>query len=140
MPYCTQQDMIDRVGDEELIQITNPEDPSATTINATRLDKAINDGAVFIDGFLRSRYQLPLSVIPEVLERLNCVITRYYLYKHPTDQVMKDYDDAVSHLRLVSKGDVDLGLSASGDTPPTSDSAEVQTQPTVFGRDDGGFI
>ena len=59
--------------------------------------------------------------MPTVLVRLACDIARYHLYDdRATEQVAKRYNDAIKFLALVSKGDVQLGVSADEGAPAAS--------------------
>lgn len=140
MPYCTQQDLVDRFGEDELIQLTDRANVGA--IDQAVLDRAIADAGAEIDGYLAGRYALPLATVPTVLVRLACDITRYFLYdKAPPEQVAKRYDDAARFLRSVAKGEVALGADAAGVKAMPSDGAQMESGGRIFGRDQAdGFI
>ena len=139
MDYCTIQNMLDRFSEEELIQLTDTGDVGI--VDQAVLQSAIDDASAFIDGYLQSRYQLPLTEVPRSLVRVACNIVRYFLYDDAaTERVQADYDGAVAYLKSVSKGEVVLGASTTGVKPTVAESAEVITQATVFNRNEGGFI
>jgi phage gp36-like protein len=103
MSYCTPQDLIDRFGEQELIQLTD--------LNRTRqigqvvLNQAMVDADSEIDSFLRLRYSLPLLTIPTELIAIACDITRYRLMREgATEAVAKRYELAVSFLKNLSSG------------------------------------
>lgn len=122
MPYATQQDLIDRFGEDELIQLTDRDGDGA--IDADVMDTALTDADAEIDGYLATKYQLPLATVPGVITQLACDVARYRLYdEHATEQVRNRYKDAVAFLTRLSRGEVSLGLA----TPPASSSGEVQT-------------
>ena len=62
MAYCTQQDMIDRFGSEDLIQLTDRN--ALGVIDATVLSAAIDDATDTMDTYIATRYTLPLAVVP----------------------------------------------------------------------------
>jgi len=139
MTYCVKQDLIDRYGQEELIQLTDR--ANAGVIDDTVLDQAIADADSLIDGYLASRYSLPLSDVPVSLVRVAAALTRYFLYTEAaTDQVEKAHDQAIAWLKDVARGTVNLGLSATNGKPNPADSAQVDSAGTVFGRKDKSFI
>lgn len=141
MPYCTRQQMIDRFGEPELIQLTDNGPIAQGVIDDTVLNGAIDDASAEVDGYLAGRYDLPLSVVPTVLTRIACDITRYYLYDDAVpDRVEKRYDDAVKFLRSVGKGEISLGVDSGGAEAQPADMAEMQTGGRIFGRDDNGFV
>lgn len=132
MTYATQQDMIDRFGNDELIQITDRTNTGA--IDANVLAQALADADAEIDGYLGSRYSLPLTSVPKILTRLACDIARYDLYDaQATDQVKERYQNAREFLTAVSRGKITLGVSA--DVAVVSDGPEVSAPARVFTTD-----
>ncbi|HJW81951.1 MAG TPA: DUF1320 domain-containing protein, partial [Acidiferrobacterales bacterium] len=107
MPYVTQQKLIDRFGETEMIQLTDRN--NAGTVDAAVLDQAIADAGAEIDGYLAGRYQLPLAVTPSILVLYAGDIARYRLYDDgATEEVRKRYEDAIKFLRLAAEGKVRL--------------------------------
>lgn len=134
--YCTQADMVDRFGEEELIQLTDR--AGLDVIDTVVLDRAIADATAEIDGYLASRYQLPLAETPPSLTRIASDIARYFLYDDAaTSSVQDRYDNAVKFLRGVARGDVSL-VQQAGDTAETAGVAEFESGRTVF-NNGGGF-
>lgn len=141
MTYATQQNLIDRFGEHELIQLTDRE--GLGEINTTVVDRALGDADAVINGYLAARYTLPLAApVPTVLERLACDIARYFLHDdRATEQVEKNYKDAVTLLRDVSKGTAILGVDDSADLQTSSNGAQVSTTAPVWKRGNSqGFI
>jgi phage gp36-like protein len=106
--YATKQNMIDRFGSEELIQLTDRNNTGA--IDDVVLGQALADADTKIDGYLGTRYTLPLATVPPSLTPIACDIARYNLYdKHATEEVRNRYKDAEGFLKLLAKGEVTLG-------------------------------
>lgn len=135
MAYCTQQNLIDRFGQQELLQLTNKNNPAATTVDIIALAAAIADADAEIDGYLAA--YVPLSVVPANLVRIACDIARYYLYDDlVTEQVRARYKDGIAYLIKVAEGKISIGPDAAGNTPETSESTiDFQSVSAVFGRD-----
>lgn len=134
MSYATKQNMIDRFAEAELIQLTDRDNTGV--IDDSVLDQALVDADARIDGYLQGRYQLPLSAVPPSLVRYACDLARYFLYDdHPTESVQKKYDDAARFLELVSKGQIDLGVSNQGAAPTPAAGAQMSSDGRVFGRE-----
>jgi phage gp36-like protein len=113
MSYAIQQDLIDRFGQTELIQLTDL--AGAGTINATEVARALADADGEIDGYLAGRYALPLPAIPKIITGYACDIARYRLYKGViAETVQKNYDQAIKFLSLVAQGKISLGPDATG--------------------------
>ena len=112
MTYASQTDLTDRFGATELAQRTNRVD--GLTIDTVVLARALSDADAEIDGYLATRYSLPLLSVPPVLLRLAADIARYRLYDDGVPAtVLQRYQDAVSLLKRLSSGDVQL----AGATP-----------------------
>lgn len=133
MAYCTQQDLIDRFGEDELVQLTDR--ANAGVIDEAVLTQAIGDAGAEIDGYLGGRYTLPLATVPVVLKRLACDIARYNLYDEAaSEQVTRRYDGAVNFLRMVARGDISLGVDATGaKADETAGMPEFDAGRSVFG-------
>lgn len=141
MTYATQQNLIDRFGEDELIQLTDRAGLDA--IDATVISRALGDADATINGYLAARYTLPLSSpVPEILERLACDIARYALFEDQvTEIVEKRYKDAIALLRDVSAGRAELGLSDTDNKPVSKSTAQISSTTPVFRRGNSeGFI
>lgn len=130
MNYATLQDLIGRFGERELIELT---DPDLLTIQAERVQRALDDAQVFADGFLGRVYRLPLTgcafpaplpgdpgavqwVVPPQLRRIVCDVARYYLYHDvaPEHEVYLRYKAAERELQAVAEGKMVLACPAGG--------------------------
>ncbi|MGZ5055670.1 MAG: gp436 family protein [Methylobacter sp.] len=133
MAYCTEQNLIDRYGETELIQLTDQ--ANAAVIDTGVLNSAIADADAEINSYLTA-YALPLATIPANFERMACDITRYYLFGSSVPElVQKRYDNAISYLKLVAKGGINIAPDTSGTVAaPSSDDVAFQSSPSVFGR------
>jgi phage gp36-like protein len=116
--YITQQQLIDRFGEQELIQLTDRVNQSV--IDAVVLAEAIADADAEIDAYLRPRYPLPLVSVPSELLRVAADLTRYRLYDDAViDAVQERRDHAIEFLRALSQGraslpDSVLNIAANG--------------------------
>lgn len=129
MAYATQQNMVDRFEEAELIQLTDRENTGS--INTVALGQALDDADAKIDGYLASRYTLPLVPIPSALVRIACDIARYFLYdNHATEEVRNRYKDAEKFLLALGKGEITLGPDPAG--TQVIGSPEVSTPGRIF--------
>ena len=106
----TSQDLIDRFGEFELIQITNEKPRHDSVINEAVLQGAINDAVGEVASYLLSAglvkiisagnvVYLPSPEIPSDLKKKTCDIARYNLYDNGvTDVVQTRYDAAIKWL------------------------------------------
>ncbi|WP_085908483.1 DUF1320 domain-containing protein [Kiloniella majae] len=95
MAYADSAEMVKRFKDLELVDLTNQDDPLATTINDDELLVALDDATAEIDAILSPRLVLPLNPVPAVMVSLCCDIARFRLYANgaPTE-VQNRYDTA----------------------------------------------
>jgi len=139
MTYATSDDMIARYPNRDLVQLTN-EDPTQTTVNTAALGQCLADASAEIDGYLESRFALPLLDPPAVLNRLACDIAMYRLQSlrplHDLADARKRYEDGVELLVRVARGEVTLGLSPDNLEPPQAQDAVV----TLAGGDPSGTL
>lgn len=136
MSYCTRQNLLDRFGEQELIQLTDRD--ALGIIDEAVLAEAIGDADAEVNSYLTA-YTLPLAVVPANLTRLACDMVRYHLHGNmATEAVKTRYDDAIKYLSQVAKGVFSLGPDASGATAPAaSDTVAFESAVPVFGR--GGW-
>ena len=139
MTYCTEQDLITRYGEDELIQLTDKQ--NVGQLDTDVINSAIADADSLIDGYLGSRYNLPITPLPRSLVRIACEISRYYLYENlATDEVKDRYSEAVKTLKAISKGEMSIGTDDQGTKPVSQNTVEMTSGGNVFNRNDKGFI
>lgn len=133
MAYATQQNMIDRYGDDQLLIVADRDNDSV--VDAAVIEQALLDASAEIDTYVAAKYALPLSTVPTVLTRLCVDISMYRLAADrdiATEERRKRYEDAVYLLRRIATGEVSLGIQTP---PPSSNGAVVITsQSRRFGR------
>lgn len=134
MTYATQQNMIDRYGEQELIELTDR--ASATAIDATVLGQALADADAEINAYLVSRYSLPLASVPPVLTRFAADIARYMLYDTRAPEQVKDrYDAAIKFFKLIAEGKASLGLDPVSLPVADVGGVQVSAPDRVFSSD-----
>lgn len=135
MAYATQQDLIDRFGEERLVDLTDRATPPAGAIDATVVAQALDGASATIDAYVGARYALPLSQTPLPLQQACEAIAFYQLHVDSApDKVVEDYKAAMRFLSDVATGKVALPLPA-GDTPTTAGGAETVGPDRIFSRD-----
>jgi phage gp36-like protein len=111
MGYCDLENIQKALPMDVLMRLTDDEDRGA--IDEEKVDEAIEAGAEEINTYLGSLYDLPLSSIPAILEKLNIDIAIYNLYARITESVpetrQKRYENAIRFLEKVAKGELTLG-------------------------------
>lgn len=78
------------------------------------------EASSLIDGYLTTRYTLPLVTVPQIVTGWAADITRFKLWdERAPDEVRRRYDDALEQLTQLSRGQISL--------PPGSDGVAVAT-------------
>jgi phage gp36-like protein len=138
MAYATQQDLIDRFGERELVQLTDRVNKPATTIDDVVVDRAIGDAEALADGYLAKAYALPLVAVPLVLTKVTCDVARYYLHGKAAEKdgpVLRAYAEATAWLRDVSRGLVVLDVGGEAAAPVGGGAVRTSGPERVFTRD-----
>jgi len=140
--YCDREGLIDRFGEEQLIQLTDQ--TGSEIIDDAVLENAILDASAEIDMYLAGRYALPLSTTPLPLARIACVLVRDLLAgdsDKADEQWKKEAEACRKTLDKIATGKISLGVDALAATPVSTNGAEMQTGGRIWGRDAStGFI
>jgi phage gp36-like protein len=137
MPYATQQDLIDRFGELELIQLTDRADLPPDSIDSVIVGRALGDATGLIDGYLAKVCKLPLSAVPDVLVRICADIARYFLRGETADKdsvVARAYNDAVSWLKDVARGLITLDVDGIAPAQAGGGSVKANASTRLFTR------
>ena len=159
MIYATVQDMIDRFGEPEMIQLTDPAEQAA--VQPARIELKLQDAHALADGYLGRVYALPLAgcakpvgvgavqyVPPPQLTRIVCDVARYYLYDDlaPESEVYRRFKTATAELQAIADGRARLVCpwggepGASAASGPAAGETYYDFAPRSIGRDvDGGY-
>lgn len=145
MPYCTQADIETLYGADELRFALNLSGNAVLGApELARVAAAIANADSLIDGYIAKNYTLPLPLIPPVLKNFAIDITIYTLAARqgrPRDELRKRYEDAISFLKSVAKGDAELpGIGGASATPAaeaedgSSSGVQFVSRDRTFGR------
>jgi phage gp36-like protein len=132
MNYATVQDMVDRFGELELIQLTAGAAADAV-IDTDKVERALADAQAWLDGFVGAVYRLPLAgcakpastpenpaavalVPPPQLVRWACDVARYYLHDQvaPEHEVFVRFKSAQRDLEALAAGKAVLACPWGG--------------------------
>ena len=158
MIYATVQDMIDRFGEPEMIQLTDADELAA--VKPARIELKLQDAHALADGYLGRVYALPLTgcakpvgvavelVPPPQLTRAVCDIARYYLYDDlaPESEVYRRFKTATAELQAIADGKAVLVCPWGGEPGAPANGAIGGGEtwhdfaPRQIGREvDGGY-
>lgn len=144
--YATLTDLYDRRGESEIVRLADetaildevapgpkqledaydgtsptgdPDGVEAAEEAARTVKDALADAESEVNGYLRSRYDVPVaaapSEVPRVLTRITADIAHYRLQRDPTEAARERYDRAREDLRRLQRGEMDLGLDETGE-------------------------
>lgn len=135
--YATVADLEQRMGEQELAQLTDPlhsgsPDPALALA-------ALADASAEIDGYLAVRYRLPLPTVPTVLVRMACDLARLALWRDVApERVVSQAEHARRLLRDLSRGAMSLGLAQDVQAPTPSQASVSVGAARAFGRQNTG--
>lgn len=139
MAYATQQDIIDRYGEDELHLVGDQDnDGVLNQAESDRVDTALEDASAMADAYLRSRYDLPLDSTPVELKRAVVDIAMYELSSNAavmSEEREKRRDRAVNFLKSISRGDAALDVGSEEPAPTVGGVARFEGPERRFSRE-----
>lgn len=126
MAYTTQAELEERFSTRMLISLTDRSDPPSGVIDASVVQQAITNAEAVIDGYLASRYALPMADVPPQIAKIALHLTIYDLHVYQADpKIEADYKDALRMLKDIQDGV--LRLPIAGVTPRQTGESGVRT-------------
>lgn len=117
--YITVTDLNEVMSERSLIELSNDES-RPTEADQAVLEKACQHACETVDGYLRSRYVLPLSSVPTIVRNICLYLARHWLYsrrpenKGFPDNVKETYKQALEELKQIASSKLHLGLAEVG--------------------------
>jgi phage gp36-like protein len=138
MTYATQADLVTRFGEVEIIQLSD--DANAGAIDAAVVAIVLADVDRAIDGYLLTRYTLPLTEVPDILNSIACDLAHYRLAtrnggSRASDTLKDRNSDAMRQLRDIASGKFTLGLTQTGAKVASSETTRSAPADRQFTRD-----
>jgi len=114
--YCVLSDILSAVPDSEIARLTD--DVQGKTINEDIVNDSITKADELINGYLRSRYDVPLTTPPALVKDLSVDLAIYFLYQRRFRTKMPEgmdnqYKAAIKTLEQTQKGFINLGVEAN---------------------------
>ena len=135
MAYCTQADIQKRIGEEDLVALTDYDGDGIP--DSEVVARAIEDADAVIDSYLSVRLTVPVSPVPEVLRTRAVNLAVYFLRlgrDSATEDVRRQYEDDVEWLKEVVSGNVSLGIEPSAAEGDRAPGVHYEGQSRIFGR------
>jgi len=135
MIYATQQNMVDRFGEREVIALTDRDNTGV--IDSAVLSQGLASASDEIDTYLAGRYTLPLASTPLIVRDFACDVARYRLCSAEvteTEEVRNRYKDAIKFFDKVSTGQISLGLDGLNQAQVPAAAVLINTNDRVFNQ------
>ena len=138
MAYAAVDDMVQRFGEQEMIQLSTPSGQDMDGVVVDVVLRAIGDASAVADSYLRMKYRTPLDVPPPEVTRQICHMARYEMAAGGNKSASEDMkirrDEAIAWFREISSGKVKLDLLE------VSDEDESTAEVSVRGNSIGGWL
>jgi phage gp36-like protein len=138
MSYATQDDLVAAFGQDQLLLIADRDNDGV--LDADVIQRQLDGAGSIVDGFVRSRYTLPLSPVDGVIRDIVCDLARTALFGKGTQvpQEVLDRDKVARALLLqIANGTMTLSaeLVTSSSGPSQAQTAEISAECRQFTRD-----
>jgi phage gp36-like protein len=130
LAYCAQTDIVKLLTPAQLVQLTD--DDADGVADAAVIAEGIAQADAEIDGYLGSRYAVPVSPVPALLRQLSVAISIWRLYSRRSflnELRREDYDDSVARLKDLAAGRMVLPAVGGGEV--ASDGSDLPEASTV---------
>lgn len=124
MSYASLADLIERAGTDEILQVADRDmdgtaDPDVVEAALVHADNTVN-------GYVRVRYSLPFSAVPDLVRTWAVSIARYFLHRDgPPEHVVRDWKEAIAALKDVGAGRLQLPVGVDEPEPEPSPDGRV---------------
>lgn len=139
MAYCALADLLKRMTEEALMQLTDKE--GTGSVNSERLEEAILSADALIDGHLGDRgVTLPLSPVPVLIKQLSVDLTIWTLFSNRIgeevpESVKDKYANAIKLLGKMQSGSLGWGTGSTAPNAPEEFQTDVDEEDQVFTKD-----
>ena len=136
--YCTLDDLLERMPREQLTQLSD-DGELQNEPNQEVIDSLISSAGDIVDGYLRGRYQLPLSPVPPLIKRIVVDLVVLDLWARRPQMngelpkaVERAHGASMELLKHIQTGKVTLGASELPDASPHGSQVRVNHRRRVF--------
>ena len=134
--YLTPEELLSFLPQKSVAQLTN-DDPQAKEVDMDKVKETLRVAEELTDGYLRGRYELPLSTVPTLLRDVVRTIARFKLYERRPESnmpetVMETYKAAVKTLEQIRSGRITLGVAATAEAMPERGEHRMSAPKTFF--------
>ena len=119
MPYSTDEDLFDRLSEDQVRRLTDEDGTGQVDEQLTA--RLRTEAMQYIDARLRGRYDLPLAEpTPAILKQIEVSLLAAKLYSRRANLetpggIRAQEKDALADLKMIGRGEIDLGVEAGDD-------------------------
>lgn len=135
--YCTLDDLLEKVSEDVLIDITTDGGIDAVAVDQDKVNDAIADASALIDSFCQKKYDVPFDPAPRIIKKIAVDLTLYELFslrginEDEDQEIVTKQKQAIRFLEKIASGALTIGVPS----PPPGNSLKVESQDRVFSRD-----
>jgi phage gp36-like protein len=128
MPYTTRVQLDNTFGASEVASLLDRDNDGGEDVGV--LAYAIANADALIDGYLSSRYEVPLLEIPQLIAQISADIVRFLLWEDKAPaEVQKRYDERIKQLQQIQQGYISLPSNVPASTTAAGGVGYVETEP-----------
>jgi len=135
MAYCSYSDVERRIGEADLVALADYDGDGSPDPDV--VEAAIQDACSLMDSYLSVRFAVPVSPVPDVLRTRAVNLAVYFLRlgrDSATEDARRQYEDDLTWMREVVRGDVSLGIEPSAAEGDRAPGVIYQGRRRLFGR------
>lgn len=135
MAYASREDLVARIGEELLVEISDLDRTGEA--DESRITAALEDASAEIDAYAQARYVVPFASVPAMIRQVCVDLALYRMfaargYDAQQDKAIPErHKNAIAFLDRLSKGQVTIGVK----TPAKDQGATVVAPDRIFTRD-----
>lgn len=124
MPYASLNDLIERAGPDEILQVADRDDDGVPDQDV--IEAALVHADNTVNGYVATIYRVPLATVPDLVRTWAVSIARYFLHRDGApDHVASDRKDAIAALKDVAAGRITLQIDQGADPLQPSAGGKV---------------
>ena len=107
------------------------------SVDTTKVIEAIAKADALIDSYCGQMAEVPFTTVPPIIKQHSITISIYFLYIRRSmapELVRKNYEDAIAHLKDISKGTAALPPVTAADVAANA-QASLTSEDRIFTRD-----
>jgi len=124
MSYASLEDLIERAGADEILQVADRDLDGVA--DAAVVEAALTHADNTVNGYVRVRYALPFAAVPDLVRTWSVSIARYFLHRDGApDYVVRDWKEAIAALKDVGAGRLQLTAPEHQPEPQSSPDGRI---------------